>query len=317
MDVLSLRLTFAYFLDLALGDPRWLPHPVRGLGWVIERGEAFSRRLVRNELLGGGLLVLFVVGGTWVLVRGALGLAHGWAPWAGTAVEVVLLYTCFSTQDLVIETLPVYRALRQGDLPGAREKVRMIVGRDTHHLDEPEIVRASVETVGESAMDGIVAPLFYAAIGGTPLACVYKAVNTLDSMIGYRSARYIRFGKVAAKVDSAMNRIPAWLTAGMIALSALLLRFSAGKAARAVLRDAVPTRENSFFPEAAMAGALDIRLGGVNVYEGKPVEVPRLGDGNRPLKAERIVESLKLTALCSLLFFLLVIVLRIVGNQKG
>ena len=315
MDALSLRLTLAYLLDLALGDPRWLPHPVRGLGWVIEKGEAFFRRAVRNEERAGGLLVLTVVGGTWLLVQGTLALAHGWAAWAGTAIEVLLLYACLSTQDLVVETLPVYRALRRGDLALARAKVRMIVGRDTDRLDEAQIVRASVETVGESAMDGIVAPLFYAAVGGTGLACVYKAVNTLDSMIGYRSARYIRFGKVAAQVDRAMNKIPAWLTAGMIALSAPLVGFSARGAAQAVLRDAVPTKENSFFPEAAMAGALGVRLGGVNVYEGKPVEVPRLGDGNAPLKAQRIVECLRLMVVCSILSFLLVIVLRMVGGR--
>lgn len=310
MDSAALTLASAYGLDLLFGDPQWLPHPVRGLGWAIQRGEGILRSLIRDEIKAGWFLVVGIAGGTLGFVYfllGALGeFSAGWAFWA----EVALLYSCLSTRDLAVESWPVYRALKSQDLVGARAKVARIVGRDTDCLSEPEIVRAAVETIAESAMDGIVAPLFYAALGGAPLACLYKAVNTLDSMVGFRSARYVRFGQAAAQVDRWMNAVPARLTAWALALSALMTGGSAGEALRVTYRDAWKQGENSWIPEAAMAGALGVRLGGMNFYQRVPREAPYLGDPRRPLKPEVIAQAIRLMYVCSCLAALLGIGLR-------
>lgn len=291
----------AYLLDLAVGDPRWLPHPVRGLGWAISRGERVVRARLRNEGVAGGLLVLVIAAGTWGLAQALIGAAGRFSPWLAGAAQVALIYSCLSTKDLAVESWPVYRALKKGDLPEARAKVAMIVGRDTGNLDEPEVVRATVETIGESVMDGIVAPLFYAVLGGAPLAMLYKAVNTLDSMIGYRSARYIRFGKIAAWTDRAMNWIPAWLTTLFLAWAGQILWGSGRRSLRAAQRDGAPTRENSFIAEAAIGGAIGARLGGINVYQGKEVPTPWMGEDLRPLEPERIADSIRVMYLASML----------------
>ena len=297
----TLTLASAYLLDLAVGDPRWLPHPVRGLGWAISRGERTARAWFRNEVIAGGLLVLVIAAGTGWIVHGLLWAAGRVSPWLAGAAEVALIYSCLSTKDLAMESWPVYRALKAGNLPEARAKVAMIVGRETGNLDEPEIVRAAAETIGESVMDGIIAPLFYAVLGGAPLACLYKAVNTLDSMIGYRSARYIRFGKIAAWTDRAMNLLPAWLTVLFLAWAGQLLWGSGRRSLRAAKRDGAPTRENSFIAEAAIAGAIGTRLGGVNIYQGKEVPTPWMGEEIKPLEPERIADSIRVMYLASLL----------------
>ncbi|MDO8730024.1 MAG: adenosylcobinamide-phosphate synthase CbiB [Candidatus Omnitrophota bacterium] len=310
MDPFTLKLASAYLLDLAVGDPRWLPHPVRGLGWAISRGERTARAWVKNEVIAGGLLVLAIVAGTWLLVHGVLWAAGRLSPWLAGVAEIVLIYSCLSTKDLAVESWPVYRALKRGDLPEARAKVAMIVGRDPANLDEPEVVRAAVETIGESVMDGIIAPLFYVVLGGAPLACLYKAVNTLDSMIGYRSARYIRFGRIAAWTDRAMNWIPAWLTTLFLAWAGQLLWGSGRRSLQAARRDGAPTRENSFIAESAIAGAIGARLGGVNVYQGKEVPTPWMGEALKPLDPERIADAIRVMYLASVLAAAVAVAIR-------
>jgi len=310
MGIQGVTLALAYLLDLMVGDPRWLPHPVRALGWAISRGENLLRAWLKNERMAGWLLVIGVILGTLGLVVALLFSAAQFSPWLGRGVEVVLLYACLSTRDLAVESWPVYRALQSGNLSQARAKVAMIVGRDTQDLSESEVVRATVETVGESTMDGIIAPLFYAAIGGVALACVYKAVNTLDSMVGYRSARYLKFGRGAARVDSWMNALPARITGFLIALAACLIGFSGRESLRVLFRDAWDRRENSWMPEAAFAGALGVRLGGINLYQGKAVQVPYLGDFKRPLRPGVILEAIRLMVACSLMGFLAAILVR-------
>ena len=285
-------------MDLTLGDPRWLPHPVRGLGWAIQKGEGWLRAQVRDELWAGRLLAAGIVLGTWCAVQAALRAASILSPCVFRAAEVAFLYVCLSTRDLAVESWPVYRALKDGDLSKARRDVSMIVGRDTRELDEREISRAAVETIAESAMDGIVAPLFYAAIGGVPFCCVYKAVNTLDSMVGYRSARYIRFGRAAAVLDHWMNVVPARVTAGLLRLAGWLLGLRAGPSGP---RDPRIQKENSFVAEAAMGEALGVQLGGVNFYQGKPVDTPPMGQDRRPLNKERIPDAIRVMYLASFL----------------
>ncbi|MBI3312277.1 MAG: cobalamin biosynthesis protein CobD [Candidatus Omnitrophica bacterium] len=310
MDPVSVKIAAAYAADLTVGDPRWLPHPVRGLGWMIRHGEAFLRRHLKQERLAGGVLAAGVCGAVLLISTGAIWAAGRFHPLAAGVVEIGLLFFCFSTKDLAVESWPVYGALKAGNLVTARKKVSWIVGRDTKNLSEPEVVRATLETVAESTMDGVVAPLFYAAVGGAPLACLYKAVNTLDSMVGFRSVRYLRLGWAAATLDRWMNCIPAHLTVWFLALAAQLRSGTGWQTLRIAYRDGWPSRENSYLTEAAMAGALRIRLGGENQYQGVPVPMPLMGDARRPLTAERIPESLRVMWFSSFLTLSVLILAR-------
>ena len=205
-------LAAAYALDVVAGDPEWFPHPVRGFGALIRAGELALRRVTRDpvtELLGGAVLTLSVVSMAWIAGKPR----H--AAW-----QVTLAWTTLATRSLLQEAIAVVRALEAGELQLARVRLARIVGRDTGQLDEGEIARAVIETLAESACDGIVAPLFWLTVGGLPAAMSYKAVNTLDSMIGHRERRYTYFGRFAARLDDAANFVPARLTALAIAASA-------------------------------------------------------------------------------------------------
>nr|WP_246551679.1 adenosylcobinamide-phosphate synthase CbiB [Geobacter hydrogenophilus] len=274
----------AVLLDLLFGDPRWLPHPVVAIGKLIAVLEKLLRRLVTNERVGGVLLLLLVVGITagaaWSLVNGAA-LIH---PVAGAVVSAILGWTCLAARSLHGESRLVADALMKGDLPEARRYLSYIVGRDTAELPEPEIWRGAVETVAENTSDGVIAPLLFLMVGGAPLALAYKAVNTLDSMVGYKNERYLRFGWAAARFDDLANLAPARLTGLLMALAASLVGLSGINAWRIMLRDGRNhSSPNSGIPEAAAAGALGVRLGGTNVYFGKPVAKPTIGDPLNPL----------------------------------
>jgi len=274
----------AVLLDWLLGDPRWLPHPVVGIGRLIAGLEWQLRRVVASERLAGVLLVLLTVGITtacgWVLLRGAQ-LLH---PWAGTLVAVLLSWTCLAARSLHQESRRVVDALANGDLPAARDWLGRIVGRDTAQLGEPELWRGTVETVAENSSDGVIAPLLCLLLGGPLLALAYKAVNTLDSMVGYKNERYLRFGWASARLDDLVNWLPARLTGLLMVLVAPLVGLSAGGAWRIMRRDGRRhSSPNAGIPEAAAAGALGVQLGGTNVYFGQPVAKPTLGEPLRPL----------------------------------
>ena len=266
-------------LDLAFGDPRWLPHPIRGIGLLVNTLERLLRKS-RYERLGGCVLVftvLFIVS-TFVILtlRGGGIIAAYW------------IFMCLAVRSLDQESHKVIEALRRGDLENARVLVGQLVGRDTKHLPEPEIVRAVFETVAENMSDAIVAPLFYLAILGIPGMVAYKAVNTMDSVIGYKNDRYIRFGWAAARLDDFVNYIPARITAGLIVLGAAVSRLRWRRAIQIILRDArLQPSPNAGYPEAALAGALGIRLGGLNYYFGQPVQKPYLGDPVEDLVSSR------------------------------
>jgi adenosylcobinamide-phosphate synthase len=258
----------ACLLDWIAGDPEWFPHPVRLIGLSTQAAEKLLRhpgQSAREELVAGAALTVAVVGlsyfGTAKAVSWGAGILLGW--------------TCLATRNLIDESLAVIRALEKPELPHARERLSRIVGRDTQTLSETEVHRALIETLAESACDGIVAPLFYMAAGGVPLAMAYKAVNTLDSMIGHADQRYFYFGKAAARLDDVANYIPSRLTALAILTTAGMGIKSAFQIWR---RDGNNHKSpNAGQPESAMAGALRVRLGGINTYAGEIMEAPLLG----------------------------------------
>jgi adenosylcobinamide-phosphate synthase len=288
----------AYILDRCIGDPRWIPHPVIGMGKAISALErAIRSRVNSNRALrrAGILFPILIAGGafavTWGLVY-VLGLIH---PAIAVVAEVVLIATTIASKGLKDAGMEVYRHLSQQDWPAARRSLGMIVGRDTAHLDEPEVVRGTVETVAENIVDAIVSPLFYALIGGAPLAMAYRAVNTLDSMVGYKNEKYLHLGWASARLDDWANWIPARLTALLLIIGAWFMKLDARGAARMVSRDArLHPSPNSGFPESAVAGALGIRLGGHNVYHGVASFRAYMGEPSRRMEAEDIVRTTRL-----------------------
>jgi len=283
------RLAAAYAIDVVAGDPEWFPHPVRGFGVLISAGEDTLRPIAHDpttELLAGAVLTGFVVSIGWI---------------AGTprhaAWQVTLAWTTLSTRSLLQEAGAVIRALEAEDLTLARARLARIVGRDTEHLDESEIARAVIETLAESACDGIVAPLFWLAAGGLPAAMAYKAVNTLDSMIGHPEPPYRYFGRVAARLDDAANFVPARFTALAIAVDrwdALRIWWRDGG------KHASPNAGQS---EAAMAGALGVRLGGTNFYDGQRHDGPLLNAEGRRATVRDARRALSIVAAVSAIAF--------------
>jgi adenosylcobinamide-phosphate synthase len=274
----------AVILDWTLGDPRWFPHPVVGIGRLISLLEPRLRRLVASELVGGVLLLVLTVGMTalaaWLAVVGAYAVNRS----AGLAVAVVLSWSCLAARSLHGESGLVAKALDRGDIPTARQMLGRIVGRDTDGLAEPEIWRGAVETVAENSSDGVIAPLLFLMVGGPFLGLAYKAVNTLDSMVGYKNETYLLFGRASARFDDLANWVPARLTGLCMVLAAPLVGLSAANAWRMMGRDGRNhSSPNSGIPEAAAAGALGVQLGGTNWYFGRPVDKPTIGDPLRPL----------------------------------
>jgi adenosylcobinamide-phosphate synthase len=288
------QLSLAYAADLLLGDPDWLPHPVRWFGALTHMGENLLRRLARgpkSEMLAGALLTGSVASVGWALGRPD-----------NSTWQTMLAWTALATRSLLDEAGAVIRALEANDLSLARQRVARIVGRDTAHLDGTEISRAVIETLAESTCDGIVAPLFWLVCGGVSGAMSYKAINTLDSMIGHPEPPYRYFGRVAARLDDVVNFVPARLTALGIVAAAKLQGLDSRRAQQIWQRDGNKhASPNAGQSEAAMAGALGVRLGGMNLYDGLPHHTPLLnaegwsaavGDAKAALSLVAIVSGL-------------------------
>lgn len=273
----------AYALDWCVGDPEWLPHPVRLIGWSIDASERALRRRSSEkhfELAMGGLVAVGVPALSALCVYALLRGLRNTHPTLETAAELWLASTCLSTRNLLDEAAEVMRALESSDLSRARLRLARIVGRDTDKLGEEETCRALVETLAESLSDGVIAPLFYLAIGGVPLAMAYKAVNTLDSMIGHKNDNYLYFGRVAARMDDVANYFPARISALLLCVAAELIPQADGvRAGQVWLRDGSKhASPNAGQVEAAMAGLLGVRLGGTNTYAGEEIKSAHLGD---------------------------------------
>ncbi|TAL09004.1 MAG: cobalamin biosynthesis protein CobD [Nitrospirae bacterium] len=293
--ILLLACTF----DAILGDPRWLPHPVRLMGRMIAWFEQGVRRVAANrtgELVAGIVLAVGLPAVSYSLAWLTVEWSSRLHEVIGQGVEVVLAFTTLAARDLADHARAVRQALVTGSLEAARGAVSRIVGRDTAQLSEGEIVRATVESVAESTADGVVAPLFFLVLGGAPLALAYKAISTLDSMIGHMDDRYRYFGWASARLDDLANWIPARLTAFLIVVSTGVV-FRNGERMKRVWyilrRDGKKhPSPNSGHPEAAMAGVLGVQLGGITSYEGIPAERPVLGESVRSLSPSCIDEAL-------------------------
>ncbi len=306
------QIGIAILLDLLLGDPRFLPHPVRLIGKLALGAEGVSRRLLSDPYLAGGVSVVVVLGVTAGLTAGLLQFATWIHPLCGAIISIIVLYTTLAAKDLTNHSQAVYSALREGDIPLARSRVAMMVGRDTACLDEAGIILACVESVAENMVDGVTAPLFFAVCFGPVGAMVYKAINTMDSTFGYKNERYMQFGWCAAKLDDLVNFIPARITGLLVIPAAALCRFSAGEAFRIFRRDRLKhSSPNSGHTEAAVAGALGLRMGGRNFYFGQAVEKPFIGDPRVLVTPDHIRDANRLLLLTSALAFLLFLLFRL------
>ncbi len=304
------QIPLAYSLDLILGDPTWFPHPVRGIGWLIQRLEKVLRR-DRAERLLGCLLPLMIVGGTYGLTSGILLWAARLHPMLHHGLTVGVLWTSLATRDLYVQSKRVQSALLAGDPPKARRMLSHIVGRDTETLDEAEIVRATIETIGENLVDGVTAPLFYIFLGGAPAVLAYKAANTLDSMVGYRNGRYKDFGWASARLDDALNFLPARMTGMLIPLVAAGVGLNARQSWHIFWRDRKKhPSPNSAHAEAAFAGALQVQLGGISTYGGVPSHKEFLGEAKQPFTTATIRRAHRLMFGTSLAFLVIGWIIR-------
>ena len=309
-------IVLAIVIDLVVGDPRSLPHPVVLIGRFISAFERlWNRGTAQQRRVSGFLLTTIVVGGVWAISWLALALLERLHPGVALIAELWLLSTTLAIKGLGDAARAVIQPLTQGDLPAARKALGMIVGRDTQNLDEAEITRGTVETVAENTVDGITAPLFFALIGGAPLALAYKAVNTLDSMVGYKNQRYADFGFASAKLDDLANWVPARLTALCLWLAGLLLSLAGVVRLRwqgalwGTFRDAPRhPSPNAGWPEAMVARLLGVQLGGTNYYLGVVSHRATLGEPLEVLRVSHITATVRLMHGAWLLFMLLSVV---------
>lgn len=311
-----------FILDLILGDPHSLPHPICLIGNFISFLERNLRKILgfsnNGLLIGGGVMVFLVISTCFAVPYALLYLTGLVNPWLAFGLETLMFYQIFATKCLRDESMKVFYALQEGDLEKARLMLSWIVGRDTKNLTEAEVTKGAVETIAENTADGIIAPMLYMFLGGAPLAFLYKGINTMDSMVGYKNEKYLYFGRCAAKLDDVANFIPARITGLLMIAAAYFLNLDAERAWKIFRRD----RYNHLSPNSAMtesvaAGALNIQLGGGHFYFGKWVHKDTIGDDIRPVKAEDIVATnnlLYMTAILSLILFTLIYLLRIFLN---
>lgn len=322
----SVQLILCFILDCIFGDPRWYPHPVRGIGWICSRSESFFRKYFNNLLIGGLFTVFTVISSTVTIVTVLLFISHEISVYLEQALAIVFIYMALSTKDLLVHSNQVYAALLSAaPLKNGRIEVAKIVGRDTSELTEEGVCKACIETVGENMVDGATSPLFFAVLASlfspltplSPIGCsavgifAYKAVNTMDSMIGYKNEQYIFFGRVAAKLDDVLNYLPARMSGWCLIASAFLLRLNWRNAAKMYLRDHDKhSSPNAAHSEAAVAGALDVQLGGPSQYFGKIVVKPFIGDATVQVVPRHIKSVNRLVVIGILLFMGCILSLR-------
>ncbi|MCM3728470.1 adenosylcobinamide-phosphate synthase CbiB [Neobacillus cucumis] len=316
MLVHAIYIVFAYFIDRIIGDPRSLPHPVVIIGKSISLLEKAIRSIIVKERylkLAGLLFPLLIAGGSYLIVSFLLYGLNQLNHVLAVLAEIWLISTTIATKGLADAGLEVFRHLKNQDVRAARKSLGMIVGRDTENLEESEISRGAVETVAENIVDAIISPLCFALIGGAPLAMLYRAVNTLDSMVGYKNDKYQNLGWASARLDDLLNYLPARLTVGMMLLASWVNRLDIAGAWKMMKRDArLHPSPNSGYPEATIAGALQIQLGGTNYYFGVPSERAKMGEPLRSIEANDIVRAVTIMKTTSTICVILFVVISIV-----
>ena len=300
---LVIKIWIAYILDLVFGDPQNIIHPVQIIGKMISLGEKIllkEKSGSRYKFFAGIVLNIFVVSITYGLTC----LIYKLSKTSGvfTLIEIYLMYTVFSVNSLAREGNRVYNILKEGDIEKARKDLSYLVSRDTETMDEKTIIRSTMETISENTVDGIVAPMFYMFLGGLPLAMTYKAINTLDSMVGYKNERYMDFGKFSAKIDDIANFIPARITGFLIIAASMILRYNYKNSLKMFIRDRKNhSSPNSAHAEASVAGALGVQFGGRVSYFGKEADKPTIGDKIKDFELEDIKKNIKIMYITSFL----------------
>jgi adenosylcobinamide-phosphate synthase len=300
-----LSITVAYFIDMIVGDPPHWPHPVKWIGRTIS---FFEKRwnIGNNKRLKGAFMLLILLTTVYLIVSAIVYAGYLVHPVLGIVLEGIVIYTTISQKSLKQASLEVYQPLREGNMKEARVKLSYIVGRDTHMLDEAEISRGTIETVAENTSDGVTAPLFWALLGGAPLAMVYRATNTCDSMVGYLNEHFKEFGWASAKWDDVMNFIPSRLTGMLMLIGSRPVKMGYSQAWGILFRDAKKhPSPNSGWGEAAVAAILGIQLGGVNYYKGLVSNRAKMGDPIQPILSEHILAANSILTRTVFLFLLL------------
>ena len=305
--IFFIKIWIAYVLDLIFGDPQNVVHPVQVIGKTISAGEKVLLRK-KYKFLAGAVLNIFTVSITYTsmyLISKSVKISVFFM-----IIEIYLMYTIFSINSLAREGNRVYRILKEGDIEKARKDLSYLVSRDTEMMDEKMIIRSTMETISENTVDGIVAPMFYMFLGGMPLAMAYKAINTLDSMVGYKNEKYMDFGKFSAKVDDAANFIPARITGILIVFASMILGYDYKNSLKIFIRDRKNhSSPNSAHSEASVAGALGVRFGGKVSYFGKEIDKPTIGDKTKEFELEDIRKNIRImyvTSFLSLVIFSLI-----------
>ena len=313
MNILSIYI--GYTIDLIIGDPYSFPHPVIYIGKLIKSVENIIRKIFQDEkyLKLAGFILWFITVGITYLITYLIIRISKFSNITFLIANSFIIYTTLATKCLKDEAVKIYNVLKSGDIQESRKQLSYIVGRDTSNLNEAEIIRATVETVAENTVDGIISPMFYAFIGGAPIAMAYKAVNTLDSMVGYKNDKYINLGFASAKIDDIANYIPARVCVIFMTLASFILRFDYKRCFKIAIRDRKNHKSpNCAYSEGAVAGSLGIQLGGTNVYFGKAVYKPTIGDKDREIEIEDIKKTNKImyvSSISSLIIFTLIFLL--------
>ena len=306
-----LPMIIGFIIDLILGDPYTLPHPIRLIGTLISRLEKFTRKHFKDLRAGGVFLAVTVLVLSTVIPFLMLFVFYKLSMIVGIVAESIFCYYMIAPKCLSDESMKVYRAINENDTEKARKAVSMIVGRDTASLDESGIIRAAVETVAENTSDGVTAPIMYMSFGGASLGFFYKAVNTMDSMIGYKNEKYADLGRFAAKLDDVLNFIPSRLTAIAMIISAYILGFNGRNAFKIWKRDRRKhASPNSAQTESVCAGALEIRLAGDAYYFGELHKKEYIGDDNRPVENEDIKRANKLMYCTTIIVLIISLIFR-------
>ena len=314
-DYLYVQIGIAFILDIMIGDPRWFPHPVRMIGVCIEYVEKILRKLVPSERVAGIFLALIIVVGTYLVTYQLLVFFYEIRWSLGILVSIIIIFFSLSTRDLLKETGNVLNALKSGNLKKAQKNLSRIVGRDTHNLSEQQVAAGCIETSAENIVDGIIAPLFYAFIGGPALAMAYKSINTLDSMVGYKNEKYLNFGWASANLDDIANFIPARIAAIVLPISSLICGADYSNSVKILKRDGKKhPSPNSGIPEAAIAGALRIRLGGPNIYNNISSDKPFIGDAQKSVCFDDIKSTSKIVMVSAIISVVMGIAFLLIGG---